>query len=903
MRELVVLSDGDTDWLFDGLGSDSQRLRVEALSTRPCLADQIAAANRCLRGGARVAACMKANVSLAAERSAEDLIESLGDLEQRPEPAVLAITRQAEDGVDACGLPERLSVDMWAFSRPLDVPPRADARQMVAALTCAGCALHDLSLDIAITCHGPAFDDRQEAAADTGPGHVLPRQRRDWLRAGYRPAPVPVGASDMAGRFIVAVPKGTERRLAADLDRILVLAKRHDLALLILCDGNEEQILAENAARLADAPWAALTFPRSGALAARPAFLAAQQQMTHRIAFVSDVGRISEPLIRETGGSIFLTLRERPAPLVPVDFGCTLVTSVFRAEPFMAGFLNNCRALQGYGEQIEHVFLVSVLSEREQVLLSELLDRFPSVTVLWYRKDPGLYECWNTGIRVAQTPYVSNANVDDLRDPAHVATLVADLESHPEIKVAATALNPFYDFPEDGTLPEDRPGWYADRAGPFGFFDLATLSEGETPGLVPFNMPHCMPVWRRSLHDEFGWFDEGRYGTYADWAYWLRCLQSGGQGWINPAPLGFYFVNPTSHNRRGTDLERLHKVVEDDFLPFFLARRKDASTRPAVVIPEVPRKLKLRGRELAYGQHRNSFSRLVEALAPLETETGDGVLFIPFLERQFVWGDADGEAASANPRPITKPWIGILHVPFEAPAWFDTAVSPEVFMATPLFQASRPFCRGIITLAQDLEADLKTFDPSVPTLSVKHPTAFDAALFDPAAYRADPKVVQVGDWLRRLQAIHRLRAPGHQRIMLLKQWTRVFMDREIAVFGDARDPAVEMVDYVSNERYDELLRSSVVLCLLYGTAANNVVIECIARATPILINPLPAVVEYLGRGYPLYARDEAQADTLLATPGLVDAAHEYLLRRRADIDLSYEGFCRDIAASGLYARL
>ena len=63
------------------------------------------------------------------------------------------------------------------------------------------------------------------------------------------------------------------------------------------------------------------------------------------------------------------------------------------------------------------------------------------------------------------------------------------------------------------------------------------------------------------------------------------------------------------------------------------------------------------------------------------------------------------------------------------------------------------------------------------------------------------------------------------------------------------------------------LSSSVVLCLLYATAANNVVIECIARATPILVNPLAAVVEYLGPDYPLYACDEDEAALLLSLPG------------------------------------
>jgi hypothetical protein len=826
---------------------------------------------------------------------------------------------------DSNGLPNTKSADLWAFARPLVLtrelfysPGQMNCDMLLTHdLVGSGYKVYNPCLDIALQHHEPEKDDafyreknsedktRDMLARHTVQNKVSPWNyfgnswvRTDWLRAGYRPACV----STNARKILVGVPNGTEARLAETLHMLRDLTARHGLEAIVACDGDLGAIVMEHVGLLKETPAISLQTPRDGVAALQRTLMAGDQSGFDSLAFIGDADLVTDALLTQCAG-VFLMLDAAPPRPAPLEFGCTLVTSVFRAEAFMRGFINNSAALTGYGIQIEHVFLVSRLSELEIELLYAHMTRHRAVSVLWFREDPGLYECWNIGIRVARTPYVSNANVDDLRDPAHVATLVADLEVHPDADVAATALNPFYDFPEDGTLPENREGWYSDRPGYFGHFDLGHLSGHEPPGLTPHNMPHCMPVWRRALHDRFGWFDEGRYGTYADWVFWLKITQAGCCGWLNPERLSFYFVNPTSHNRRGNDLDRLHALVEAEFIGPFLARHAGQPVFQDLPLPEVPRKLALTARALQFGNHRNSFNALVDALDPLDPGDGSGVRFLPFLERYFVWGDSPGEAGSGAPRPITEPWIGILHVPFEAPHWFERGVSPETFMNTPLFQASRASCRGIITLAEDLEADLKVFAPDLPTLSVKHPTSYDAALFDPAAYRAAPKVVQVGDWLRKLQAIHRLRAPGHQRIMLLKQWTTAFLDREIAVFGDARDPMVEMVEFVPNERYDALLSSSVVLCLLYGTAANNVVIECIARATPILINPLPAVVEYLGRGYPLYAETEAQADAHLAAPGRVGEAHAYLLQRRAELDLSYKGFCRDIAVSGLYEKL
>lgn len=699
--------------------------------------------------------------------------------------------------------------------------------------------------------------------------------------------------------IILTVAMEDEARLGAQI--VALAALSGTCSCRILAAGDTAALNRRHADALAAAKLG-LIEPMPGRLSAlRETVLAGRVEDVDSVALVGDLAHLTLQIAREAEAVIVGCGETEAAPSVAL--GCTLVTSVFRSDPFLRGFINNSEALRGYDRLIDHIFLVAKLSEIEIAAFQGLLTRRRNTVILWNRQDPGLYNCWNQGIRMARRDYVSNANVDDLRDPAHVVTLMADLEAHPDAMVAATALNPFYEFPEDGTLPENREGWYADLAGYFGFYDLGRLSEQDPPRLEPHNIPHCMPVWRRTLHSRFGWFDEARYGTFADWAFWLKVTQDGGRGLLNPAKLSFYFVNPTSHNRRGNDLERLHRVVEGEFIGQFLARRAGRPNHRARTIPDVPRKLVLTGRTDAFGQHRNSFNALVRALDPLDRGDGSGVRFVPFLERYFVWGDQPGEAGSSDPRPITEPWIGILHVPFDAPEWFDVAVSPERFLAQPLFQRSRASCRGIITLARDLEADLNAFDPGLPTLSVLHPTGYDAKLFDVGAYRAEPKVVQVGDWLRKLQAIHRMRTPGHKRIMLLKQWTQTYLEREIAQFGDARDPAVEMVNFVPNDRYDALLSSSVVLCLLYGTAANNVVIECIARATPILINPLPAVVEYLGRDYPLYVTNEAEADAALAASGRIEEAHAYLLSRREEVDLTYEGFCRDIAGSGLYARL
>jgi hypothetical protein len=594
---------------------------------------------------------------------------------------------------------------------------------------------------------------------------------------------------------------------------------------------------------------------------------------------------------------------------------CSLVTSVFRSQAFIKKFLANCAGTYAYDEKIDHYFLVASLTPSEQTALYGHLQNHPNCVLLWHRKDPGLYACWNKGLQLACTWYVTNANVDDLRDPAQVWKLVDLLQSRPDVCVAASALIPFENHHEVdlATLDKSQP-WYADQGGEFQYEDLARIAEGEEGAmhLDPHNLPHCMPVWRREIHSKYGWFDEKKYGTFADWAFWLEVLKHGEKGYLLPEPLSFYFINPGSHNRRGHQLAEWHHRIEKEHLESLylrslgkriLAKKKAA---PAWQKKEFSksdtRKLDLHGRDFAYGQHRNSFNTIIDHMEPLH-RGDDGILFLPFIERYFVWGDAEGEANSYNPAPLDRDWIGILHTPFDITNWFEPKIDPLVIFQTPLWKDSFPRCRGLLTLCKDLERDLLYHYPKLPTFSLLHPTCSEGKPFDLEAYMARPRVVQVGDWLRKLQAIFQIHAPDHEKVMLFKHWTRDFMEREIAAIGDFRNDSVLQRDFVGNEEYDDLLSTSVVLCLLYASAANNVLLECMARGSPIIINPLPSVLEYLGEDYPLYATTVQEAEEILQDRPRIAASVDYLRKRFASLDLSYEGFQAKIAASDFYRNL
>jgi len=88
--------------------------------------------------------------------------------------------------------------------------------------------------------------------------------------------------------------------------------------------------------------------------------------------------------------------------------------------------------------------------------------------------------------------------------------------------------------------------------------------------------------------------------------------------------------------------------------------------------------------------------------------------------------------------------------------------------------------------------------------------------------------------------------------------------------------SVECLEMTPHEKFDMLLTENVVFLNLIDVSAANTVIECIVRNTPICINRLPALEEYLGQDYPMFYDTLEEAYNKLSNKKLIKATHKYL---------------------------
>jgi len=90
---------------------------------------------------------------------------------------------------------------------------------------------------------------------------------------------------------------------------------------------------------------------------------------------------------------------------------------------------------------------------------------------------------------------------------------------------------------------------YIDALGEIEKFELFTDLPFSPQTQLDINSPHCAPMWRRSLHDRFGYFDES-YTSAGDYEFWVRCAMRGAVLKGIPDLLTLYYQNPNGMSTR-----------------------------------------------------------------------------------------------------------------------------------------------------------------------------------------------------------------------------------------------------------------------------------------------------------------------------------------------------------------
>jgi glycosyltransferase involved in cell wall biosynthesis len=210
----------------------------------------------------------------------------------------------------------------------------------------------------------------------------------------------------------------------------------------------------------------------------------------------------------------------------------SIITSVFNGDEYIESFMEDIVNQTLFKEKCELILINANSPGNEEEVINTYLEKYPD-NIVYKRldEDPGIYAVWNMAVSLASGEYLTNANLDDRHAPWAF-----------ERQATTLVKNPNADLVYADMLITEQPNetWEKNTSNgkKYNFPDFSY------DNLKMINMPHAAPMWKKSMHDKYGKFNE-KYGSAGDWEMWLRAAQQGSVFVKMSAPVGLYYFNPT----------------------------------------------------------------------------------------------------------------------------------------------------------------------------------------------------------------------------------------------------------------------------------------------------------------------------------------------------------------------
>jgi hypothetical protein len=273
--------------------------------------------------------------------------------------------------------------------------------------------------------------------------------------------------------------------------------------------------------------------------------------------------------------------------------------------------------------------------------------------------------------------------------------------------------------------------------------------------------------------------------------------------------------------------------------------------------------------------HRGGWAAVLGALTDSNILCKDATNdFLSVVEEVYMWN-------KDSLRP-TRAWTGVVHCTPSTPEYYNNC-NISYLVKSPKFLKDIKQCICLISLSEYVSDYLRKNIPNPPKIvTLLHPVVTDnIPQFTLEKYQQNSTkhIIQIGQQLRKVTSIFKINPSGFKRLWLTGipdiNNCKSMITRELAGRKNVHID-YSILHYTKTfEEYDALLDRNIVFIDLFDSAANNTVLECIVRNTPIILNRTPGVVEYLGAAYPLYFDTLEQVDGLLTLDKLT-AAHNYL---------------------------
>jgi hypothetical protein len=208
----------------------------------------------------------------------------------------------------------------------------------------------------------------------------------------------------------------------------------------------------------------------------------------------------------------------------------SLICSAYNGIEYVRNFLTNTVNLKGFKDLCELIIFDANSTEKIDAIIKPFAEKYSNIYFSRLNVKLSIYETWNQLINRCKFELISNSNLDDIKHPNFLI----------EFTENASRLNNFDVFYSDYLYTNSYdPEIFNSQIRQISTY----LPQADFFSLIHFNSPHCSPVWRKSLHQRVGLFDESLISS-ADWDFWIRCAKQNVKFIKIPGPLVAYYHNP-----------------------------------------------------------------------------------------------------------------------------------------------------------------------------------------------------------------------------------------------------------------------------------------------------------------------------------------------------------------------
>jgi len=284
----------------------------------------------------------------------------------------------------------------------------------------------------------------------------------------------------------------------------------------------------------------------------------------------------------------------------------------------------------------------------------------------------------------------------------------------------------------------------------------------------------------------------------------------------------------------------------------------------------------------------------------------DAVLFEPAVEATFVnIHTRDTERIKLYQE---NKWVAVFHHAHND--WRSWHHIYDLVNKNSEFQKALQNLVGIFVLCEEQRIAYSEIPElaNIPISKLYHPTDVNVSKFDFELFSCKHptklpcgNLMMIGDHLRLHKKFSRFRTHYTKSVLLATEddWAGRATRRD---WWFANHNITKHTERISNQEYDKIMCQNIQFVELVNPTASNLLLECIARSTPVCINPHPSVVEYLGKDYPLYYTNIRKFARKLKQGGLplLKDAHEYLKETLAQDKISPDYFVNSFFESDVY---